>query len=525
MGVPSDCAWAHKEFVTGMSGIEPASGTLVITSDAATKAPGQIPRPGRQARTSRHRLPVIAGLLHWRTRPGRIRAMAAATVVVCVILGLVTVAIFGSVASGLQVIRHQSEPEVLATTDLYFRLNDMDAQVANVLLVGGQRGLGISRPQAQAIYQQDRLQADQDLQRAAAITGSAQSARPLRSVLDGLGSYQALAGEAMYLDGLGSPRPARPPAAALDLYRQATDLLQGSILPSARSLTDQNTAALDRTYLAKRSAALFGAVRVALCGLALLAIMVSLQFYLLVRYRRLINPALAAATLVAVTLVAASVIGLYAQAGHLRVAKAEAFDSVIALSRARAISDDANADESRYLVDPARAAQYQQAFEDKSQQLVQLAGAGIFQYDAALAGTISAYHADNADLRFGGYLGVEFRNITFTGERAAAEKALAAYQVYERDDRHIRELNRSGDLRGVITFDTSYAPGNSNWAFTRYDSALATLIAINQHAFNEAVSTGQDEMNGWTGLIPAAAVALITILVVIGVRPRLAEYR
>jgi hypothetical protein len=39
--------------------------------------------------------------------------------------------------------------------------------------------------------------------------------------------------------------------------------------------------------------------------------------------------------------------------------------------------------------------------------------------------------------------------------------------VYERNDRHIRALNRGGNLRAAIAFDTSYAPGNSNWAFTQ----------------------------------------------------------
>lgn len=452
--------------------------------------------------------------------------MAAAVVVVSVVLGVITAAVFGSIASGLQVIGHQSDPEVLAATDLYFRLNDMDAQVANVLLVGRQRGLGIDRQQAQAIFEQDRIQAGQDLQRAAAVAGSLPSAqRPLRSVLDGLGSYEALAGEAMYIDGQGASQPGRPPAAALILYRQATDLLQGSILPSARSLTNANTAALDGAYRAKRSAARHGALWVILLGVALLAILASVQFYVVVRYRRLLNPALAGASLIALVLVATSTTALYAQARYLRVAKVEAFDSIIALSQARAISDDANADESRYLVDPARAAQYQQAFENKSQQLIRLARAGIFQYDAALARAISAYHANNADIRFGGNFGVEFRNITFTGERAAAEKTLAAYQVYERDDRHIRALNHSGDLRGAIAFDTSYAHGNSNWAFTQYDNALVALIAINQRAFDGAIGAGQQGTNGWTGLIPAVAVILITVLVLAGVRPRLAEYR
>jgi hypothetical protein len=469
---------------------------------------------------------AVVRVLRWRTTPGRIRGMAAVAVIAAVFLGVITAAVSGSIASGLQLIGHRSDPEVLASTDLYFRLNDMDAQVANVLLVGRQRGLGIDRQQAQAIYQQDRLQSDRDLQRAAAVAGSALSTqRPLRSVLDGLGRYEALAGEAMYLDGQGARQAGRPPAAALILYRQATDLLRGSILPSALRLTAANAADLDSAYLAKRSAARDGAGWVALAGVALLAVLAGMQFYLFAAYRRLLSPALAGATLIALVLATASVTGLYAQAGHLRVAKSQAFDSILALSQARAISDDANADESRYLVDPARAAQYQRAFENKSQQLVGLAGAGIFQYDAALARVISAYHASNADIRFGGYLGAEFRNITFAGEQAAAVRTLAAYQVYERDDRHIRALNRSGNLSGAIAFDTSYAHGNSNWAFTRYDNALAALIAINQRAFNGAIAAGQHGLSGWSGPIPAAAVILIIVLVLGGVRPRLAEYR
>jgi hypothetical protein len=314
---------------------------------------------------------AVAGWFRWRTTPDRIRGIAAVTVIAAVVLGLITAVAFASIASGLRLIGQQAEPEVLATTDLYFRLNDMDAQVANVLLVGRQRGLGIDRQQAQAIYEQDRQQADLDLLHAAVV---ARSEPPVRALLDGLGRYEALAGEAMYLDSQGPGQPGRPPAAALVLYRQATDLLSSGILPAARALTNQNTVALDRAYQAKRSTAQYGARWVALAGVALLA-------------------------------------------------------------------------------------------------------------------------------------------------------ALASMQFYERDDRHIRTLNRGGNLRGAIAFDTSYAPGNSNWAFTQYDNALVALIAINQRAFTGAIRAGQQDMTGWTWLIPGAAVVLISILVIAGVRPRLAEYR
>ncbi len=461
-----------------------------------------------------------------RTTPARIAALAAAAVAFSLALGVVTAAVFGNVASGVQLIGHQAAPEVTATTDLYFHLNDMDAQVANVLLVGDQRGLGVDRQQALAIFGQDRTQADRALQQAAAVAGTTPAAEhALGIVLDGLGRYEALAAQAMYLDGQGASQPGRPAAAALILYRQATDLMRDTILPAAQKLTGAYASALDDAYQAKRSTALSARWWVILLGLALLAVLVALQFYLALRHRRLLNPALALASLATIALTMAGSAALSAQAQHLQVAKKDAFDSILALSQARAVSYDANADESRYLVDPARAAQYQQSFLAKSQRLVNLGQVGIFQYDAALAQAIDAYHANHADVGFGGYLGTEFRNITFTGERAAAERALAAYQVYERDDRHIRALNADGDLRAAIAFDTSYAPGNSNWAFERYDQALVSVIAINQAAFNQAIQAGQQGGQGWTSLIPGGAAVFVIACAGVGVRPRLAEYR
>jgi len=182
----------------------PASEVPAAVAASLAELAGEIPGPSRPGRTSR-----LPGILRWQTRPERVRGMAAAAVLITVFLGLITAAIFGSVAGGLRLIGQQSEPEVLATTDLYFRLGDMDAQVANVLLVGGQHGLGIDRQQAQAIYEQDRAQADQDLQHAAVVAGSVPSAQQsLRSVLDGLGNYEALAGEAMYRYALRGGRAA-----------------------------------------------------------------------------------------------------------------------------------------------------------------------------------------------------------------------------------------------------------------------------------------------------------------------------
>jgi hypothetical protein len=459
------------------------------------------------------------------TDPGRIRALAAAAITVPVALGVVLVALFGNVSSGLGLIGNQAAPEVTASTSLYFHLNDMDAQVANVLLVGNTTGLGLDRQQAQAIYASDRGQADQALQQAAVVAGSNPNAqRAVRAVLNGLGQYEALAAEAMYLDVQAGAPAGRPPAVALALYRQATDEMRTSILPAAQSLTGANAAALSSAYQATHGTAQAGVWWTVLLGLLALAALIALQAYLSLGHRRLVSLPLAAASVVVLVLTILAATALSAQATHLRVAKVEAFDSILALSQARAVSYDANADESRFLVDPGRAAFYQQGFLTKSDQIANLPGVGIFSYDAALARVVDAYRGDHANVGFGGYLGAEFRNITFPGEQAAAWKTLLAYQVYERDDRHIRALNATGNLRGAIAFDTNYATGNSNWAFSQYDNALVSVIGINQRAFSQAIQAGQQGLSGWTGVIPIGFAALIVLLVLVGVRPRLAEY-
>jgi hypothetical protein len=470
--------------------------------------------------------PSVRRLIRWRNTPERIRGLTALSIAVAIVLGVVMAAIFGSVSAGVRVIGDQAAPEVQASTDLYFRLNDMDAQVANILLVGNRTDLGLTRQQAQAIFEQDRRSADHDLQQAAAVAGAGPAAqRAVRAVLDRLGSYEALVGEISYLEAAGPSQPGRPPAAALALYRTATDLLQNEILPSARQLTTANAAALNATYSAKRSLALRGLFIVAIIGLILIALLAWTQFFISATHRRLLNPGLAAATLLAIILTIGGTALLAAQANHLYVAKSEAFDSILALSQARAISYDANADESRYLVDPGRASQYQQAFEAESQKLAGVSTPGIFHYDLALAKAISSYRADQAKIEFTGYFGTEFRNITFAGERAAAQRTLYAYQVYERYDRRLRAMARSGNLAGAIAFDTSLAPGNSNWAFYRYDKALVSLISINQNGFTEAIAASEHGTSGWTGPIPAIGILAVIILTFAGARARLVEYR
>ena len=192
----------------------------------------------------------------------------------------------------------------------------------------------------------DRLRQSPDLQQAAVTaSGSAAAQRELRMVLNGIGQYEALAADALLADqqapgtagqtstaGRNTVAGEASPA-ALGYYRQATDLMRTGILPTVSSLTGVNAAGLDAASDAGRSAALTGIVLTTVSGLLLLAALLALQAYLAKRFRRIVNPALAVATLIAVGMTVTAVVRLDAEEGHLTVARQDAFGSILALSQ------------------------------------------------------------------------------------------------------------------------------------------------------------------------------------------------
>ena len=137
--------------------------------------------------------------------PAKIRNGALAAVALACCLAAVIAVASGALGGQFQSIGNRDAPAVNSTTGLYFSLNDMDAQVANVLLVGGDATLTADRSQDLAIYGSDRATADADLTQALATeAGNAAAQRELRSVLDGIGQ----------LRGPGSRRAAHRPAGA-----------------------------------------------------------------------------------------------------------------------------------------------------------------------------------------------------------------------------------------------------------------------------------------------------------------------
>ena len=456
------------------------------------------------------------------TTPVQLWAQLGAVAVSALLLFLAISAAMADSRRAFKTVGSDSVPSINYALDTYFALSDMDADAANYLLVSEEPSPNLTKADALSQYEQRRQTASDRLVSAAQnITYGDRERVPILRMTAGLQQFDADVARAELLSDRGDR------AGALAAYREATDLMhdpRSGLLKSALDLANANHDALTAGYQQDRATEGRDVALVVLAGLLLLASLVGLQLFLASRMRRALNVPALAATAVTLALVIGVVATLGANDHQLKVAKQDAYDSVYALRLARATAFDANADESRYLVDPQRAQQYQQAFLSKSLSLTTFPQpVTIGTYDAALAPVVAQVQQGRTpDLS--GTFGTALHNITFAAEPAAAKSVLATWAVYQRSDRTLRADATSGNLEEAVRFDTSAAPNDSDGQFNAFDAALGTWIKVNQDAFDQAVSAGVGNFGGWN-LYPALGALLVVALTFVGLRPRLGEYR
>jgi hypothetical protein len=194
----------------------------------------------------------------------------------------------------------------------------------------------------------------------------------------------------------------------------------------------------------------------------------------------------------------------------LKTAKADAFDSVHALSKARAVAYDGNADESMYLL-----------FHGNADAQTKLTA--DFQTKAAKLTDIDPQTALKAQ-KFGGYLGTELSNITFPGEREAATDTLRQWAEYIRIDGQIRDWEKQGRHQEAVLLNVGTKPGQSNWQFDKFDKALGRTLEINKTEFNNHIDSAFGRLAIFPYVLAACTIASI-IAIILGMKARLNEYR
>ncbi len=391
-------------------------------------------------------------------------------------------------------LREAVENRAAVAAGLHFALSDLDAQRADELVPGhaaNDPAEQVGDPLLALITANQRRAEISGLMRR---LGADPSQGPrVQRLFDALGRYDELSGQAEYVDDLHSDRPAgHPPAVAVNLSAQAGVVMRDQLLPTVDTLDtvyQRQATALQHTA---HTDALRAAVLIGLSGTLAGAVLVWWQLDLSRRYRRRINPALAAATLAVVAVTVAGVTGPLSAAGQLSRAGDNGLVPWSRLAQAQAVAADAAAAQSRWFVqDPGAASVYRDEYNDRIRQLTGLitpppgtAAAELPRY-AATAKPLAAFQADDATLR------------TLVGQGRLDDAAIVLTEVG----------------RGRVAFDY--------WDFA---TRLEVLGQTRRADFETAYASAASALDGWPA-IPMAALGAAALLVLAGVRPRLTEYR
>jgi HAMP domain-containing protein len=449
--------------------------------------------------------PPAARAERWNT----LEILKASRIALVVLDGLLVIAAIAGARvhrDAMKTVGKDSAPSIIAAQHIKSALADMDADAANELL-----GAPGTTSDAVKAYESRRVEAAKALIAAAEnITYGESERTPIQSLQVGMGTYERLIQRARDLHERGDAKFAAA-------YRDGAKLMDETLLPAADALDTANNEVLERTYEGQSGNSAAARLFLGFTGWLLLGALVAVQVFLTRRTRRTLNPLLVAATLLAAGTLQYTMSAMATEQRQLKVAKEDAFTSIHALWRARAVSYWANSDESRYLLDQEHSAEYERGFFTKSALLAKLpSNIGIAEVASAER---NATHVDG----FSGYLADELNNITFPGEREAAVDTLLRYEDYLVVDQQIRQFERGGRRQQAVDLCTGAQVGQSDWAFDRFDKALGATLDINQNAFEEAVGKGLSVLD-WLEIKASVAAAAIAVLLFLGLAARIREY-
>ena len=232
---------------------------------------------------------------------------------------------------------------------------------------------------------------------------------------------------------------------------------------------------------------------------------------------------------------------------HMKGVKQDSYDSVAALLDARADVYEANAAESRWLLDPQERAEHERTFREYTAKLATFSGGQTFEKAYAIARPRNALMADRmkngedpvtaglyaraeAPLDgMGGALKQALDNITFPDtdplkdEPTQSAETLRTFGVYYGLDARIHALELGGSHAEAVRFCLSMKEGESNWAFFKFDQSLGNWLKLNEDWMNRYTEAAFADMTGLQFAAPVVS-ALIRALVFFGLRARIREY-
>jgi len=488
--------------------------------------------PLRQA----HQL-VASGSRWISPTPTRLKIALTGSWVLAAVLCVVV--LFGQAQHwhAVQTVGVDAAPSVVAAHKIKISIETLDADLVNELL---------GTPGEMADYVKDfdknRVEIGQQIIAASKnITYGAAEQVPIQQIQDSLGRYLMVAQAARDAHSRGEQ------TSILSEYRKGYKMFKEEIVPAANALNAANNSVLQATYEAQKRASQQMLILTLVVGSALILLLIVTQVYVTRHFRRMLNPALALATAVAVAFVCYTASAFVSHAHNLQGVKQDSYDSVAALLDARADAYEANAAESRWLLDWQMRAEHERTFFEYAGKLATFSNGQTFEKAYTIAQRRKALMAERLkkgdkpvtaglDARtaspldgMDGALRKALDNITFPDanplkdEPTQSAETLRTFGVYYSLDAKIRELELAGRHADAVAFCLSMQEGKSNWAFFKFDESLEHWLQLNEDWMHRYTAAAFSDIAGLQYAAPVLSL-LIAVLVFLGLRLRLKEY-
>ncbi len=463
-----------------MIGTEPVGVLPDPSLDRAPEARARRSAPAH-ARTESH---ASAGT---RSRggvtPARLRLMAIGLAVLALIVGLVTALAADNRDTATSAALHTSEPLVVEAQAIDTYLSDADTTAAGSFLQGQLQPTAL-----RTRYMNDVAHASSNLALAAQAAGSDPAdAAAIRSVAVNLPTYTGLVQTANFNERQGY----YPLATAY--IGEANNLMRLEILPAAARLyTVENQQLASDQDNAVSSPLLWTA---AFFLIALLVLIIVVQVWMSRHFRRTLNLFLAVGTGIVLVLALWFTVAVIAQSSSVTTATANGSGPVVLFTQARIGALQMMADDQLTLLTHDSLPTYQQDYART-----------VTRFDNLMAA---------ADKSAGSVEGEQIKQ---------ADDALAAYAHVHRQIRKFDEASEVKIQDQAVTLATGTGSHRLPTVSSNLDSNLGAAISHAQRTFNQGMNGASGDL---AGLIWGSAVLsiVVAVCILLGFRPRIAEYR
>ena len=415
---------------------------------------------------------------------------------------------YGEHRFAIKTVGDDAAPSVFLAHEIKNDVLNMDASMVNYLIA--KPGENYAAFKDFLKYRTELI--DKQVQAAQNITYGDDEKVPLTKIQEAMVEYEVALQSARDKHQQGD-------AAFLASYRQALDILESRIMPATDDLEKANADVLASAYFHQNTASWLTLILNFGSGLVLVLFLIYTQSYLRRRFKTQYSGLLCAGILLAASFTVFTTIAYVKESSHLYGAKESAYDSIVSLMDARAMSYDANAAESRWLLDAPMRKKHEDQFNKRVAQVANLQSGVSF----ANAENEAKLHASLQRSTMIGKLADELNNITFDGERDAAVDTLHWFGVYVGIDAQIRQLENSGHHAEAVALAIGSEKDQSNWAFDNFEKALSRTLDINQSWFARNVASAKGDI-AMIWEIALAQSILQALLFIFALRSRTREY-